>query len=83
MRVISSEVALREVLALAATDDLSLTELARSVASGPSAAQRALEILLGDGIAERNSGTGRPRYRLALGPRTEHLVGLAQAELGR
>jgi uncharacterized protein len=81
MRLISSELALGEVLALAAADDISLTELAHSVASGPSAAQRALEILLADGLAERTKKKGRPRYRLTTAQRTDHFIWLAQAEL--
>ena len=81
MRLISSELALHEVLALSAVDDLSLSELARSLESGPSAAQRALEILVEDGIAERIDRTGRPRYRLTTGSAALHVSGLARAEV--
>jgi predicted nucleotidyltransferase len=81
MRLISSDVALREVLALSAADYLSLTDLAHSVENGPSAAQRALEILTQDGIAERSGNDGRPRYRLATTSAAVHIAGLARAEV--
>ena len=63
MRLISSQLALLEVLALAAAGELTLSELARAVEASPSAVQRALEILLADGVAERVPGQ-RLRYRL-------------------
>lgn len=81
MRLISSDLALREIVALVAAAELSLTELASAVGSGPSAAQRALEVLLADKIVERGQAGPRPRYRLAARETAEHLVGLALAEV--
>jgi predicted nucleotidyltransferase len=81
MRLVSSNLALVEVLALSAVEDLSLSEIARSVESSPSAAQRALEILESDGVALRSAGSGRPRYRLATSSTADHVLGLAHAQV--
>jgi uncharacterized protein len=63
VRLISSDLALAQTLALSAAGELTLSGLARAIGSKPSAAQRALEILLDDGVAER--GSERPVvYRL-------------------
>jgi uncharacterized protein len=80
MRLISSDLALAEVLALSAAGELTLSQLARAVGSSPSGAQRALEILLEDGLVERLDGP-RPLYRLGATGSTAHLVGLAQSEV--
>ena len=58
MRIVSSDPALRTALALSAAGELTLTELSHAVDAPPSAVQRALEILLDDGVIER---TDRPR----------------------
>ena len=80
MRLISSDLALAEVLALSAAGELTLSQLARAVGSAPSGAQRALEILLEDGFVERLDGT-RPLYRLRASETAAHVVGLAQSEV--
>lgn len=80
MRLISSDLALGESLALSASAELTLTQLARAVESSPSAAQRALEILLEDGVVER-AGEKRPAYRLRATKTAAHVVGLAAGEL--
>jgi predicted nucleotidyltransferase/DNA-binding transcriptional ArsR family regulator len=80
MRLISSDLALADVLALTAAGELALGQLARAVGSSPSGAQRALEILVEDGLVERLDGT-RPVYRLRATETTAHLVGLAQSEV--
>jgi predicted nucleotidyltransferase/DNA-binding transcriptional ArsR family regulator len=76
MRLIGSELALHEVLALSSAGELTLSQLARAIGASPSAAQRALEILLGDGVVER-SGDTRPLYRLRLHAVATHVLGLA------
>lgn len=76
MRLISSELALLEVLALEAGGELRLSDLARAAAVTPSAAQRALSILIEDGIVERRVGA-IPVYRLTQDPRTAPVLGLA------
>jgi uncharacterized protein len=63
MRLISSEIALLETLALGAAGELPLARLAEAVEARPSAAQRALAVLSEDGIVER--ATHVPTYRLA------------------
>ncbi len=80
MRLISSALALAETIALSATAELTLSQLARAVGTSPSGAQRALEILLEDGVAERVAGK-HPSYRLRTTQTSDHIVGLAVAEL--
>jgi len=76
MRLISSELALLEVLALEAGGDLRLSDLARAAGVTPSAAQRAVSILIDDGIAERSDGS-IPVYRLTEAPLTAAVLGVA------
>ena len=76
MRLISSELALLEVLALEAGGELRLSDLARAAGVTPSAAQRALSILIEDRIVERRDGA-IPVYRLTQGPLTAPVLGLA------
>jgi predicted nucleotidyltransferase len=66
-------------MALSATAELTLSQLARAVGTSPSGAQRALEILLEDGVAERVAGT-HPSYRLCSTETSDHIVALAVAE---
>ncbi len=81
MRLISSSVALHVALALAATDALTLTEIARAVAAPTSAAQRALALLVADDVVERVPAT-RPRYRLRPAERASLVSELAMSEVG-
>lgn len=76
MRLISSELALLEVLALDAGGDLRLSDLARAAGVTPSAAQRAVSILIDDGIVERSEGS-IPVYRLTENQLTAPVLGLA------
>lgn len=76
MRLISSELALLEVLALDAGGDLRLSDLARATTVTPSAAQRALSILMDDGIVARHDAS-IPVYRLTEGARTDLVLNLA------
>lgn len=62
MGLISSGIALHEVVALGAASDLPLSHLAAAVEAPPSAAQRGLVVLLEDGVVERVGR--RPTYRL-------------------
>lgn len=80
MRLIRSELALVEALALSAAPELTLSQLARVVGSSPSAAQRALEILQEDGVVER-VGERRPTYRLRSGETPSHVVALAAGDV--
>lgn len=80
MRLISSAIALKAVVALAATDQLGLTGLARALGASTSAAQRALGLLREDGIIER-VGQGRPAYRLARTARATNVTTLALGEM--
>ena len=75
MRLISSELALLEVLALEAGGELRLSDLARAAGVTPSAAQRALSILIEDGIVERRDST-ITIYRLTEDPLTASVLGL-------
>ncbi|MGH7610937.1 MAG: nucleotidyltransferase family protein [Candidatus Dormibacteria bacterium] len=65
MRLLSSDLALLAVLALEAAGELTLTDTARAIGAGTSSTQRALEVLVDDGIASRADGPARARYRLA------------------
>jgi len=78
-RLVSSTLGLAAVVALdQSPQGLRLVELAKAIDSGPSAAQRALEILIADGFVEREAGP-HPRYRLRAGhPASASLVTLAQ-----
>jgi hypothetical protein len=78
-RLVSSSLGLAAVVALdQSPHGLRLVELAEAIDSGPSAAQRALEILVAEGFVERDSGP-RPRYRLRAGhPASAALLTLAQ-----
>lgn len=76
MRLISSELALAQVLALSAGGELTLSALARATGCKSSAAQRALEILLEDGVAVR-AGERQILYRLAQNEMASTVVTLA------
>lgn len=76
MRLISSSLALKTTVALSATAELTLTELARAAGSTPSAVQRALAILRDDAIVERSEQRGSA-YRLATSERARHVAALA------
>jgi hypothetical protein len=80
MRLISSALALRVVAALAATHQIGLSKIARAVGASTSAVQRALGVLLDDGVVERVPG-GRPAYRLGTTERTRNVTELALAEI--
>lgn len=76
MRLISSDLALAQALALSAAGELTLSGLARATSSKPSAAQRALGILLDDGVAERVRER-RLAYRLTASEVASNVVNLA------
>lgn len=80
MRLVSSGLALRVALALGAASELTLTEIARAAVAAPSAAQRALSLLVSDEIVERVRG-GRPRYRLRSSERASLVTALALSEI--
>jgi|SRR2546421_4795138 len=80
MRLISSDVALEAALALSASTGLPLSQLARAIGVLPSAAQRALEILLADRVIERVR-EDHPVYRLRSTETADHVVALAAGEL--
>jgi len=80
MRLISSQLALRECLALSAAAELTLSGLARAVEATPSAAQSALRILLEDKVVEQVQATRRG-YRLRSTETAAHVVGLAISEV--
>ena len=80
MRLISSDLALAQALALSAVGDLTLSGIARATGSTTSAAQRALEILLEDGVAERG-GERRVGYRLTANEIASNVVTLAVSAL--
>jgi len=77
-RLIASRHALEAVLALdQRPEGLRLTDVAAILGVGPSSAQRALELLVSDGLVSR-AGTGGRLYRLELEhPAAEALVALA------
>jgi len=78
-RLVSSRLALMAVVALdQSSGGLRLVELANALEAGPSAAQRAVEILIADGFVEREAGP-RPRYRL----RADHPASAALLALAR
>lgn len=81
-RLFSSPLALAAVVALdQCPSGLRLVELSQAADTGPSAAQRATQILIADGFVEREAGP-RPRYRLrADHPASAALVTLAQRGL--
>jgi hypothetical protein len=81
-RLLSSPLAMTAVVALdQCPQGLRLVELSEAADIGASAAQRALEILIADGFAEREAKP-RPRYRLrADHPASAALVTLAQRGL--
>ena len=76
MRLVSSDLALEVCLALLAVREATLAELARAVDVAPSAAQKALGILVDDGVVAKVAGA-RPRYRLSAAEVARHVVGLA------
>jgi predicted nucleotidyltransferase len=78
MRLISSGVALRVLVALAGTGDLTLSELGRAVEASTSSTKRALEILEEDGFVVRSGHT----FALVEAPATGPLVQLAGELLG-
>ncbi len=81
-RLLSSPLALAAVVALdQCPSGLRLVELSEATDTGPSAAQRATQILIADGFVERDAGP-RPRYRLRGDhPASAALVTLAQRGL--
>mgnify|MGYP000088413569 CR=1 FL=1 len=81
-RLIASRLALGVVVALdQRPEGARLLEIARALDAAASATQRAVEILLADGLVERDPGP-RPRYRLrAEHPALEPLVALARRAL--
>jgi predicted nucleotidyltransferase/ribosomal protein L13E len=78
MRLVSSEVALRIVLALACAGRLTLSELGRAAEVPTSSAKRALEILEEDGLVVRSGHT----FALAEAPAAGPVVQLAGELLG-
>lgn len=81
VRLLGSRLALLALVALEAAGDLSLTETARAIGARASSAQRALEVLVDDGIAMRVEGKPRPHYRLASTPTARSVLDLARAQL--
>jgi predicted nucleotidyltransferase len=81
-RLIASRLALGVVVALdQRPEGARLLEIARALDAATSATQRAVEILLADGLVERDPGP-RPRYRLrAEHPALGSLVALARRAL--
>lgn len=79
MRLIASDLALKEVVALAAGGEMSLAQLSRAVKASPSAGQRALDVLLDDGIVQRHAD--RPAYRLGEDELASHVLSLALLEM--
>jgi predicted nucleotidyltransferase len=81
-RLVSSPLALVIVVALdQCPQGLRLVELSQAADTGPSAAQRAIEILMSDGFLERGPAP-RPRSRLRAGhPASAALVTLARSGL--
>ncbi|MGH7882306.1 MAG: nucleotidyltransferase family protein [Candidatus Dormibacteraceae bacterium] len=75
MRIFSSKLALKEIVALSAGGKLSLAQLGVAIKSSPSAAQKALSILVDDGIAQRYEDP--PVYQLDQGKMISHLIFLA------
>ena len=74
MRLVSSEVALRIVVALASAGDMTLSALSRAAEAPTSSAKRALEILVADGVVTRSQHT----FRLAVRSPAEIIVRLAE-----
>jgi len=80
MRIISSDLALRLLVALRAGGQLSLTKLSEAVEKPVSSVQAALRMLQSDGVVVEQGGSGRSRrHRLAETAVTEHLYGLASS----
>jgi predicted nucleotidyltransferase len=75
MRLVSSELALRLVVALAGTGGLTLARLSRAVGAPTSSTKRALEILEDDGFVAR---TAHHAFGLTDEPVTELLVRLTE-----
>lgn len=80
MRLISSALALRVIVALAAAEDLTLSEIARAVGASPTSVQRALGLLVEDDIVER-AVEARPTYRLRSSERVATVTELALGEI--
>ncbi len=74
MRLVSSDVALRAVIALACSGSLTLSELGRAVEAPTSSAKRALQILEDDGFLVQSGHT----FGLAESPRAGALLQLAE-----
>src|SRR5215471_19036046 len=74
MRLVSSELALRIVIALAGAGDLNLSALSRAAEAPTSSTRRALEILEEDGFVVRSERT----FMLAGSQAAEILVRLAE-----
>ncbi len=77
MRLVSSSLSLRVLLALSQGIPLTLSGLARALESGTSAVQRAVGILVADGHLKSEGNAKRKRYRLAENAAVPHLLGLA------
>ncbi len=73
MRLVSSGLSLRILLALSQGIPLTLSGLARALESGPSTVQRALGILIEDGLVKVKSKA----YQLTENAAVPHLLGLA------
>lgn len=78
MRLVSSELALRIVVALACAGNLTLSGLGRAAQAPTSSTKRALEILEEDGFVARSG----PAVSLAKPPRVDLLLRLAEELLG-
>jgi predicted nucleotidyltransferase/DNA-binding transcriptional ArsR family regulator len=81
VRIVSSRLALRVLLALNAAAVLGLTELARALEKGASSLQRALAILIADGVVVAEGSGKRRRYRLSDTAPLRHLLGLAAIDV--
>jgi uncharacterized protein len=75
MQLISSGIALKEIIALVAAGELPLADLAAAVEARPSTAQRGLALLLADRLVNRVGE--RPVYRVVPSELTTHVVSLA------
>jgi predicted nucleotidyltransferase len=77
VQILSSELALRLLIALWPQRALSLTRLAQAVVAPLSSTQGALRILVADGLVIDNPGDKSRTYRLAHVVAEPHLIGLA------
>lgn len=81
VRILSSELALRLLLALEPGRPLSLMQLARAVGARLSSVQVALRILTADHLIVADGAGKSRRYRLAHGEAVTHVLGLARSIL--